>query len=227
MTPKDRRGNRYLINFVDYSTNYVRVFLAKNKVEATKKFEHFLVYFEKRFNCRIHVLRTDGGKEYINVDPFCKATGVRRQISERENQASNGKAERMHRTNETWKVAKKPPGAKCMHSKWVFKLKTHADGTIERYKARLVARGDEQEYRVDYTFTFSAVLEMVSGKVILVLSRIWKVPARHGDVPSAYVKAKKEAELVIMLLIPEGMEFTVDQLKALGVKSKCELVLIL
>lgn len=82
MTPNDRRGNRYLINFVDYSTNYVRVFLAKNKIEATKKFEHFLVYFEKRFNCRIHVLRTDGGKEYVNVDPFCKATGVRRQTSE-------------------------------------------------------------------------------------------------------------------------------------------------
>lgn len=129
--------------------------------------------------------------------------------------------------NDTWKVAKKPPGAKCLHSKWVFKLKTHEDGTIERYKARLVVRGDEQEYGVDYTFTFSAVLEMVSGKVILVLSRIWKVPARHGDVPSAYVKAKKEAELVIMLLIPQGMEFTDDQLKALGVKSKYELVLIL
>ncbi|KAE9058043.1 hypothetical protein PF007_g31436 [Phytophthora fragariae] len=98
MTPRDRRGNKYLINFIDYSTNYVRVFLAKNKADATKEFEHFLVYFEKRFNCRIHVLRTDGGKEYVNVDPFCKETGVRRQISERENQASNGKAERMHRT---------------------------------------------------------------------------------------------------------------------------------
>lgn len=98
MTPKDRRGNRYLINFVDYSTHYVGVFLAKNKVKTTKKLEHFLVYFEKRFNCRIHVLRTDGGKEYTNVDPFCKATGVHRQISERENQASNGKAERMLRT---------------------------------------------------------------------------------------------------------------------------------
>lgn len=36
MTPKDSRGNRYLINFVDYSTNYVRVFVAKNKVEAKK-----------------------------------------------------------------------------------------------------------------------------------------------------------------------------------------------
>ncbi|KAE9342363.1 hypothetical protein PR003_g9515 [Phytophthora rubi] len=86
------RGNKYLINFIDYSTNYVCVFLTKNKADATKEFEHFLVYFEKRFNCRIHVQRTDGGKEYVNVDPFCKETGVRRQISERENQASNGKA---------------------------------------------------------------------------------------------------------------------------------------
>ncbi|POM64350.1 Hypothetical protein PHPALM_20125, partial [Phytophthora palmivora] len=69
-----------------------------NKVTATKMFEHFLVYFEKRFNCMIHVLRTDGGKEYVNVDPFCKSTGVRSQKSEAGNQASNGKAERMHRT---------------------------------------------------------------------------------------------------------------------------------
>ncbi|KAG3105800.1 hypothetical protein PI125_g13360 [Phytophthora idaei] len=120
-----------------------------------------------------------------------------------------------------------PPGAKCLHTKWVFKLKTHADGTIERYKARLVARGDEQEYGVDYTVTFSAVLAMVSGKVILVVSRIWKVSARHGDVPNAYVKAKKEAELIIILLIPQGMEFTEEQLRALGVTSKHDLVLIL
>lgn len=63
-----------------------------------KKFEHFLLYFEKRFNCRVHVLRIDGGKEYVNVEPFCSSGGVRRQISEADNQASNGKAERMHRT---------------------------------------------------------------------------------------------------------------------------------
>ena len=98
MTPKDRRGNRYMINFNDYSTNYVRVFVAKNKVEATKNFEHFLIYFEMRFNCRVHVLRTDGSKAYANVDPFCMSAGVKRQVSKADNQASNGKAERMHRT---------------------------------------------------------------------------------------------------------------------------------
>ncbi|KAE9109858.1 hypothetical protein PF010_g11388 [Phytophthora fragariae] len=44
MSPQDRNGNRYLINFVNHSSNYLRVLMAKNKVEATKKFEHFLVF---------------------------------------------------------------------------------------------------------------------------------------------------------------------------------------
>ncbi|EGZ23155.1 hypothetical protein PHYSODRAFT_375094, partial [Phytophthora sojae] len=85
----------------------------------------------------------------------------------------------------------------------------------------------KQEYGVDYTYTFSAVLDMESGKIILVVSHIWKVPARHGDVPGAYVKAKKEEELVIMLVIPTGMEFTEEQLRAVGVKTKYELALLL
>lgn len=66
--------------------------------QGDQNFEHFLLYFGKRFNCRFHVLRTDGGKEYVNVDPFCKSAGVKRQVSESENQDSNGEAERMHRT---------------------------------------------------------------------------------------------------------------------------------
>uniref|UniRef100_A0AAV1UND8 Integrase catalytic domain-containing protein n=1 Tax=Peronospora matthiolae TaxID=2874970 RepID=A0AAV1UND8_9STRA len=66
--------------------------------KAAKKFEHFLAFFKRQFDCRIHVLRTDGGGDYANVDLYCKRTGVARQISEARNQASNGKAERMHRT---------------------------------------------------------------------------------------------------------------------------------
>ncbi len=91
-------GNRYMVNFIDHKTNYCRVFLARTKVKAAEMFKHFLAYFEKRFNCKIHILRTDGGGEYQNVDMFWKQTGVARQVSEPRNQASNGKAERMHRT---------------------------------------------------------------------------------------------------------------------------------
>ena len=59
MTPADRLKNRYMVNFVDHYSNYCSVFLAPTKDKAAKKFEHFLAWFEKRFDCRIHVLRTD------------------------------------------------------------------------------------------------------------------------------------------------------------------------
>ena len=88
MTPRDRLGNRYLMNFIDHRSNYCRIFLAKSKDVAALKFKHFLVSFEREFNCRIHVLRTDGGGEYKTLDMFCKDTGVSRQVSEARNQAS-------------------------------------------------------------------------------------------------------------------------------------------
>lgn len=59
MTRTDRNGNRYLVNFVDHYTNYCRIFMAKRKDVAPKMFEHFLVHFERQFNCKVHVLRTD------------------------------------------------------------------------------------------------------------------------------------------------------------------------
>ncbi|KAE9245156.1 hypothetical protein PF002_g7398 [Phytophthora fragariae] len=129
--------------------------------------------------------------------------------------------------SDTWEVIKRPRNAKLLHTKWVFKLKTHTDGSIEPFKARLVARSDQQEYGVDYTYTFSAVLDMMLGKMILVVSRIWKVPARHGDVLRAYVKADKEAELGIMLNIPEGMVISDALLMLLGVTDKREIALLL
>jgi hypothetical protein len=67
ITPAGRNDNRYMIKFIDYKTNCCRVFLAKTKDQAAKKFEHFLSWFERRFGCRIQVLRTDGGLEYKNA----------------------------------------------------------------------------------------------------------------------------------------------------------------
>ncbi|OWZ04206.1 Pol Polyprotein [Phytophthora megakarya] len=83
----------------------------------------------------------------------------------------------------------------------------------------------KQDYGVNYTFAFSAVMEMTSGKVILAVSRIWRVPARHGEVPSAYVKVEKEPELEILLHIQQGMEITSELLKNPDVKDKRELAL--
>jgi hypothetical protein len=55
-------------------------------------------HFERQFDCRVRVLLTDGGGEYVNIDLFCERTGIARQRTEADDPASNGKAERMHRT---------------------------------------------------------------------------------------------------------------------------------
>lgn len=96
MTPAGRLDNRYLVNFVEHKSNYCRVFLAKTEDVAAQNVKHFL-FFEKRFVCCVHALRTDGGGEHKTLDLF-KETGVARQTREARNQASSGKAERMHRT---------------------------------------------------------------------------------------------------------------------------------
>ncbi|KAE8951940.1 hypothetical protein PR002_g32818 [Phytophthora rubi] len=57
------------------------------------------------------------------------------------------------------------------------------------------------------------------------MAHVWEVPARHGDVPSAYVKADKEEGLEIYLYIPDGMETSDELLALLGVKHKGQLAL--
>ena len=99
--------------------------------------------------------------------------------------------------NGVWVVVVPPVGSHVLHNKWVFKTKIDADGNVERYKARLVACGNEQLFGIDYTLTFAAVMELDTVKIILVLSRRRKVPVRHEDALNAYVKAEKEKDLDI------------------------------
>jgi hypothetical protein len=478
ITPVDREKNRYLVNFVDHKTNYCRIFLAKTKDEGAKKFLNFVGHFERRFDCRIQVLRTDGGGEYVNVDLFCAKNGIARQRTEADNPASNGKAERMHRTilnmarcmifnsrlpmhfwgdavqyaayvlnrspcksnpqrkspiemlegkppnlthvvtfgspcmvyrkpgknslkkrsqravilgiseevkgyrvylmddkkvvvtqhvkyietlsraqnfslltptatsidplsstgsatspadshpvggasepstppaaieqstppveeaaeplvrmstravdkrkpsrrirdilssfittlededeeeetscnaidtsldppnytaamktpaadqwniaidnelkslrdNRTWIVVNKPANVKPLQSRFVFKLKLDADGAIERYKARLVARGDQQIEGVNYQDTFSPVMDMTTARIIFALGILWGNPPRHGDIPVAYTRASPEENLEIYMHPPQGMKFTAEESASGGNKPVLKLM---
>lgn len=86
-----------MVNFIDHRTNYCRVFLAKMNDVATLKLKYFMAFFERQFNYRTQVLRTDEESDYCTLNLFCKEAGIARQDSEPRNQASNGKAERMNR----------------------------------------------------------------------------------------------------------------------------------
>lgn len=53
-------------------------------------------------------------------------------------------------SNQTWELEDLPPGIKPIFCKWVFKLKPGINGTPDRKKARLVARGFEQTAGIDF-----------------------------------------------------------------------------
>ncbi|KAF7762616.1 hypothetical protein Agabi119p4_9209 [Agaricus bisporus var. burnettii] len=57
--------------------------------------------------------------------------------------------------NGTWELMELPPGKKVVNSGWVFKVKRLADGSIERYRARLVAKGYSQRPGFDFTEVFA------------------------------------------------------------------------
>ena len=68
--------------------------------------------------------------------------------------------------NETWEKCELPKGKEAVRCRWVYTIKFLADGTVERYKARLVAKRYTQTYGVDYSKTFSPVAKMDTIRVL-------------------------------------------------------------
>lgn len=69
--------------------------------------------------------------------------------------------------NSTWELVPKQKIVKLVIYKQVYKVKKGANGTIERHKACLVARGFSQQYGLDYEETFNPVAKMVTIQTII------------------------------------------------------------
>jgi len=70
----------------------------------------------------------------------------------------------------TWVLVPPSPTQNLVGCKWVFKLKHNSDRSINRYKAKLVAKGFHQYYGVDFEETFSLVIKPPTVRIVFSLA---------------------------------------------------------
>ena len=97
--------------------------------------------------------------------------------------------------NETWDLVDLPPGKTAIGSKWVFKTKTNADGSINKHKARLVAQGYAQQHGIDYEETFAPVVKYESLRAVLAIANQHNMEVHQMVVNAAYLNGDIDAYL--------------------------------
>jgi hypothetical protein len=107
---------------------------------------------------------------------------------------------------QTWELVSRPPGKNVVGSKWVFRIKRNAEGKIQKYKARLVARGFTQVFGQDYYDTFSLVARLASFRAILALAARFDWEIDMFDFIGAYLNGELDEDEEIYMQPPPGYE---------------------
>ncbi|KAK1601065.1 hypothetical protein QYE76_016639 [Lolium multiflorum] len=132
--------------------------------------------------------RTDGTVPY---DPRRRAflaepSSYRTALADPNWRSMDAEVQALH-DNATWILVPRPPGQNIISCKWVYKLKHKADGSIDKYKARLVARGFTQQYGIDYLDTFSPVVKPATVRLVLSLAASHDWHLRQVDISNAFL----------------------------------------
>ena len=91
--------------------------------------------------------------------------------------------------NHTWEESRRSLDVNVVTSKWVFTVKYAANGAVDRYKARLVARGFTQVHGVDYEETFAPTLRADSLRILLALMTLKDMKTEQIDVNNAFIES--------------------------------------
>jgi hypothetical protein len=141
----------------------------------------------------------DGTVRYVNLTTSTELYNATEALSTPEWKAAMQKEFSALMKNKTWTFVKPQPDRNVIDCKWVFKLKHRDDGSVERHKERLVAKGFKQHLGIDYDDTFSPMMKHGTIRLVLsfVVSRGWSL--RQLDVKNAFLHVILKEEVFMKL----------------------------
>ena len=122
----------------------------------------------------------------VKHDPKMFSQAISSNESELWYEAMKGEMNSMA-SNRVWDLVELPYGVRVIGCKWVFKTKKDSQGNIERYKAKLVAKGFTQREGIDYTKAFSPVSWKGSLRITMALVAHFDFELHHMDVKTAFL----------------------------------------
>ena len=132
--------------------------------------------------CNLCIVEPQGFEEAIKDEDWRKAMEKEIDVIEK---------------NETWQLVENPKDKETIGVKWIYRMKYHSDGRVQRLKARLVAKGYSQQPGVDFHETFAPVarLDTIRTIIAVVAQKGWLL--YQLDIKSAFLNGKLEEEIYV------------------------------
>ena len=108
--------------------------------------------------------------------------------------------------NNTWSLVSLPIDKHCIGCKWVYNLKYKPNGTMDKYKARLVAKSYTQQIGIDFLDTFSPVAKLISVRVLLAVIKVRNWCLQKLDVNNVFLNEDLFEE--VYMHSPQGYKTT-------------------
>ncbi|WRX07953.1 Reverse transcriptase [Theobroma cacao] len=106
--------------------------------------------------------------------------------------------------NKTWSLVDRTDSMNVIGTKWIFRTKYNADGSINKHKASLVAKGYVQRSEIDFTDTFALVARFKTVKLLLAIAGGLGWEVYHLDIKSAFLNGVLQEDIYVEIL--EGLK---------------------